>query len=392
MDPDLRSARRAVAAVFALNGFAFATWMSRMPDVRHLLDLTPGELGRLLLALSLGAVLGLPSAGRAVGRWGPARTVVVASVVAAAGLVVASVGVDAVGSVGLCAVGLFCYGVGTGVWDVAMNVEGAEVERRLDRSIMPRFHAAFSVGTVAAAGLGAAGSALEVPIELHVGAVALLAALVPAAAVRAFAAVPSSSGPRRPDPRHQRRSAWTEPRTVAIGLMVLTLALTEGVANDWLAVALVDGYDVPRWAGSLGFAAFVAAMTTGRVLGTPLLDRFGRTAVLWSTMALAVAGVMLVVLGHHPAWVVVGILAWGLGASLGFPVGMSAAADDPIGAPARVSVVATIGYLAFLAGPPLLGTLGDRYGVLPALLVVAVVLVPATLLVPAARREHRPAG
>ena len=88
---------------------------------------------------------------------------------------------------------------------------------------------------------------------------------------------------------------------------------------------------------------------------------------------------------RSPLLVTIGIVLWGLGASLGFPVGMSAAADDPVKAAARVSVVSTIGYTAFLAGPPLLGFLGSHFGVLEALLVVSVILVPSALAVPAAR-------
>jgi MFS family permease len=171
--------------------------------------------------------------------------------------------------------------------------------------------------------------------------------------------------------------------------MVLAMALTEGVANDWLGVAVVDGYDAPAWIGSAAFALFVAAMTVGRVSGTVLLDAFGRLPVLWGSMGVAAAGVILVVLGQVPVLVTLGILLWGLGASLGFPVGMSAAADDPAKAAARVSVVATIGYTAFLGGPPLLGFLGSHLGVLHALLVVSVVLVPSALAVPAARPPAR---
>ena len=131
--------------------------------------------------------------------------------------------------------------------------------------------------------------------------------------------------------------------------MVLAMALTEGVANDWLGVAMVDGYDAPAWLGAAAFALFVAAMTAGRVTGTVLLDTFGRLPVLWGSMAVAAVGVLLVVLGQVPVLVTLGIVLWGVGASLGFPVGMSAAADDPAKAAARVSVVSTIGYTAFLA-------------------------------------------
>ena len=201
-------------------------------------------------------------------------------------------------------------------------------------------------------------------------------------AVRRFLPADTEHGPgRRPSPWR----AWQEPRTLALGVLVLALALTEGVANDWLAVALVDGYAVPTWVGAAGFALFVAAMTSGRLGGGALLDHFGRLPVLWTSMAVAAAGVLLVVLGGSPPLVAAGVVLWGLGASLGFPVGMTAAADDPRHAAARVSVVSTIGYTAFLAGPPVLGFLGDRVGVLNALLLVAVLLVPSALAVPSAR-------
>jgi MFS family permease len=177
---------------------------------------------------------------------------------------------------------------------------------------------------------------------------------------------------------------------VLIGLMVLAMALTEGVANDWLGVAVVDGYGAPAWLGAAAFALFVASMTTGRVLGPYALDTYGRPAVLWASMAVAAVGVLLVVLGAVSTLVCVGIVLWGLGASLGFPVGMSAAADDAARAPARVSVVSTIGYTAFLGGPPLLGFIGSHVGVLHALLVVSILLVPSALAVPASRK--RPAA
>jgi MFS family permease len=139
--------------------------------------------------------------------------------------------------------------------------------------------------------------------------------------------------------------------------------------------------------GVLGLAAFVGAMTVGRVLGTSWLDRYGRVPVLWASFALAGAGALLVVLGPALGLVAAfgGALIWGLGTSLGFPVGLSAAADDPRHAAARVSVVASIGYLAFLGGPPLLGFLGDHVGVLHALLAVVAVSIPALLVVPASR-------
>jgi MFS family permease len=168
---------------------------------------------------------------------------------------------------------------------------------------------------------------------------------------------------------------------------VLAFALSEGAANDWLSLALIDGYSVRHWVGVAGFALFVSAMMAGRLYGPVLLDRHGRAPVLWGSAAAAFVGILLVVFGGHVALVAIGIVVWGLGASLGFPVGMSAAADDPLRAARRVSAVSTVGYTAFLAGPPLLGLLADHVGTLETLLVIAVLMIPAAATVFAARER-----
>jgi fucose permease len=384
-DRPVIAARNAVALTFALNGFCFATLISRIPALRSGLDLDNGSLGLLLLAIAAGSVLALPSSGRLIQRGSAAGVVRLGAVSVAVGLLVASAGVDVWGSVPVTAAGFFAYGVGIGVWDVAMNVEGAEVERRIGRTIMPRFHAGWSLGSIAGAAVGVPAAAVDAPLSLHVGVAGLLALVAVVLGSQAFLPpVPVPDAPER------ARSAWREPRTLAIGVMVLAFATVEGSANDWLSLALIDGYDAPPWVGVAGFAVFVTSMTLGRVLGPVALDRFGRAPVLWATCAAALVGVLLVVEGGHWLAVGVGIVIWGLGASLGFPVGMSAAADDPVRAAARVSVVSTIGYAAFLAGPPLLGQLGNRVGTLDSLLAIAALMVPAAISVLAAREQRVP--
>ena len=380
--PNLTAARNAVGLSFFLNGLVFSSWVSRIPEVRSSFDLTNGELGLVLLAIALGSVLALPTAGAAINALGTVRIVRLGAGAATLGMAAAAIGLGHV--LPLTVAGLFVYGLGIGVWDVAMNVEGAEVERGLRRTIMPRFHAGFSGGTVVGALLGALLIELHVPAFVHLVGVVLLAIVVVWRTSPSFLPVAE----RHEETAASAARAWLEPRTLLIGVMVLALAMTEGTANDWLAVALVDGHGVSHAVGVAGFAVFVLAMTVGRFAGTGLIDRFGRVAVLWATMALAGAGVLLIVLAENPVLVVAGIVLWGVGASLGFPVGMSAAADDPVRAAARVSVVSTIGYAAFLVGPPLLGFVGDEVGTLNALLVVAVLLVPAALVVPAAREQR----
>ena len=164
-DAGLRRATLAVYAVFFGAGFAFASWASRIPQVRDGLHLSPGSLGLLLLSIAAGSVMALPLAGMVVARLGAARTIVVMALLTAVGLSIAAIGYRF--GVTPVVVGLFLLGVGNGTWDVAMNVEGAFVEQQLGRSIMPRFHAGFSIGTVTGALLGAGMVLLSVSVTVH---------------------------------------------------------------------------------------------------------------------------------------------------------------------------------------------------------------------------------
>ncbi|MGH3974682.1 MAG: MFS transporter [Pseudonocardiaceae bacterium] len=379
-------ARTAVAASFSVSGVTFASFLSRTPGIRDALGLSSAQLGLLLLCLSGGAIIGLPLSGRIVHWLGPARTVLAASLTVATGLLPLAAGLQ-LGVVGPAAVGFVLVGLGVGIWDVAMNVAGADVERRLGRSLMPRLHAAFSLGTMAGAGVGAASATAGVPLAVQALAVAALVVVSMAVAVRFF--LPGHHDAAR-DATAGRGvlAAWREPRTLLIGLLVFGFAFIEGSANDWMAVAMVDGYGTSEAIGAIGFGLFVSAMTIGRLVGSSALDRFGRVTVLRATAITTAVGVLVTVLGGSAVVALAGAVLWGLGASLGFPVGISAAADDPVRAAARVSVVSSIGYAAFLAGPPLIGLVAEHAGILRALLIVLGALALGLLTSSASRPAH----
>ncbi len=382
--PQVAGATRATYAAFIGAGFATASWASRIPQIRDQLHLTPASLGLVLLAVAGGSLIALPLAGIIVHRFNSRRTVAAMSVLLSFGLVVLSTGY----LIGVLPVliGFALVGFANGAWDVAMNVQGATVERHLGRAIMPRFHAGFSVGTVAGALIGAAMVALKVPVTAHLIGVALVIAISIPVAVRGFVAdtdddVHAEAGTEKVSPL----ARWKEPRTLLIGVFVLAFAFAEGTGNDWINLALIDGYGAPVVVGTLGFATFLAAMTGGRWFGPALLDRFGRVVVVRWLALVAVIGLVIFVFSPSIPLAFVGTLLWGLGASLGFPVGMSAASDEPKAAAARVSVVASIGYCAFLGGPPLIGFLGNNITVLKALTVVAVLMAVAAMVAGAVR-------
>ncbi len=391
-DEQLRRAVRATYTVFAGSGFAFANWASRIPQVRQNFHLRPSSLGLVLFAIAAGSVVSMPMAGPVIARISPRLTVAITSVLLAGGL--GAVAGGYLVGLPLLVGGLFVFGFANGAWDVAMNVHGAAVERQVGRSIMPRFHAGWSMGTVVGALVGAIAVAAHVPVTAHLAAVAVLVVIVVPRATRHFlagigtgasgaqAAAPNPAG----EADHRRvLGAWLEPRTLAVGAFVLAFAFAEGTANDWTSIAAIDGYHVPAPVGTLVFATFLAAMTTGRWFCPALLDRYGRVPVARCLAMTAIVGVMLFVFGPGLPFAFVGVLLWGAGTSVGFPMGMSAGADQSELAAGRVSVIATIGYCSFLGGPPLVGFLGNQFTVLRALSVVAILLAMAIALAPATR-------
>src|SRR5262245_51432051 len=254
--PAVRAATTATYAAFIGSGFAFASWASRIPQVRDRLGLDPAALGLVLLAIAAGSLVAPPFAGPAVTRIGSSRTVAAMAVLLGVGLVTAAVG-SLVGVVPVV-IGLFLLGFASGAWDVAMNVQGTVVERHLGRSIMSRFHAGFSLGTVAGALLGAAMVALRMPVAAHLTAAAVLVAASVVWQAQRFVADHNQPGLHEATtaPRVGPLAAWREPRTLLIGVFVLAFAFAEGVGNDWISVASIDGHHVTAAQGTLAFAAF----------------------------------------------------------------------------------------------------------------------------------------
>jgi MFS family permease len=371
-DRTVRVATAATFAAFVASGLAFASWAARIPQIRDQLGLTPATLGLVLLSVSAGCVTALPLSGPVVARFGSRRMVAAAAVLFGLGMAIVAAGT----LIGVATVvaGLVMLGVATAAWDVAMNLQGTVLERRLGRSMMSRLHAGFSVGTVLGALIGTVMVALRVPVSLHLAAVAIVVPVAVPMAARRFL----DDG--MPATRTRRAfTAWRERRTVLLGLFVLAFTFAEGAGMDWISLAAIDGHRTAAWAGTLVFAVFLAAMTAGRWFGPGLLDRHGRVPVVRILTVTGCAGTVLFVVAPAAPLAFLGALLWGWGISLGFPVGVSAAGEDPRLAAGRVSVISSIGYCAFLAGPPALGFLGAHVTVLRALAAVAVVLAVAAL-------------
>jgi len=381
----VRRARVAVMVSFLFSGLLTATFGSRLVLIRESLGVSPAGMGLLLLVITVGSVATMPLMGHVIERFGEVRLIRVCSAVAWLALL-GSAYCASRGWALPMVVPLFIQGAGLGSWDVAQNLAGSRVEQGLGRSIMPQFHASFSLATLLGAGVGWVFSRSGAPLMAHVGAVAIVGVVVGQCFVAWLlpplkpGSVASPTDEPTVTPAVKQRSAWLEPRTLLIGVAMLSVSLTEGSADDWITSSIVQSFHTPETMGIACLGVFLAAMTTMRLLGTRLIDRLGRVVTLRLCAVSAIIGLLCFGFGHHLWLVIVGAGVWGLGAALGFPVGISAASDDPLRAARRTAVVSTIGYLAFLGGPPLLGLIAGRIGLRNALLLILIPAVVSLLL------------
>lgn len=369
---------RAVAVTFALAGVVSGAAFSRVPSLRSGLHATSAQMGLALVCIGLGSLLLMPFTGRLTERWTSRAVIRVLGVLCLVGWAAAAYAP----SVPLLALALLVTGIGIGVWDVAMNVQGHTVEQRQDRVLMPMWHAMFSYGAVAGAAVGAVCARLDLSVRLQFPLLSLVGLFLLWGSTAAFvdderpaAADPSSVVVRRGITRVE----------ILIGLMVLCTALGEGAANDWLGLTLVDTRGLPEAFGALALAGFNLTMATARILSGRVLTRFGRVPVLRASGLVAAAGVTLLCLVDVPAAAAIGAMGWGLGLAVVFPSGISAAGGVPGRGARAISVVSTIGYGGFLLGAPLIGQLTRVMPLDRALLVVAVAGLLIAVVAPAAR-------
>src|SRR3954454_9451448 len=389
MSPD--GSPRAVGGAFVLAGVTSAAAFSRVPSLRNAVHASPAQLSLALVCVGLGSVATMPFTGRLTERFTSAWVVRAAAALALVGWSLAAFAP----SVPVLAACLLLTGTGVGVWDVAMNVQGHTVEQRRGRVLMPGWHAAFSYGAVAGAGLGAVFARAGVPVTVQFPVVSAAAGLLlvwwTRSSIRDDAppeVLPETGelGVTVTDVRPTTRAGITTTEVV-LGVMVLATAMGEGAANDWLGLTLVDDRGLPEAFGALALAGFNLTMAAARVVGGRVIERVGRVSVIRASGTTAAVGVLLLCLIDSPVTALVGAACWGLGLAVVFPSGISAAGEVPDRGARAISVVSTIGYTGFLLGAPLIGQLTRVVPLDRALLVVAAASALVVVVAPVARER-----
>lgn len=383
----LRRRMWAMFMFFFLPGLLMASWASRTPAIRDILAVSTAEMGAVLFGLSIGSMTGILLSAKMVKRFGTRKVIRATMSLSVCGMIILSLALWLASPL-VFAIGLAVFGASLGSAEVAINVEGASVEQEMNKTVLPMMHGFYSLGTLVGAGVGMALTAFSVAANIHI----LLAALVTILPIIiAITAIPHGTGKNPVDEgAHAEKGLpfYRDVQLMLIGVVVLAMAFAEGSANDWLPLLMVDGHGFSPTSGSMIYAGFTLGMTVGRFTGGWFIDRYSRVAVVRASAIMGALGIALIIFVDID-WVAgVSVILWGLGASLGFPLTISAASDTGPDAPTRVSVVAATGYLAFLVGPPLLGFLGEHYGLRSAMMVVLALVIIAALV---ARAVAKPA-
>ncbi len=264
---------------FFIPGLLMASWATRTPAIRDILSVSTAEMGIVLFGLSIGSMSGILCSAWLVKRFGTRAVIRTTMCCAVFGMLVLSVALWFASPM-LFALGLTVFGGSFGAAEVAINVEGASVEREMNKTVLPMMHGFYSLGTLAGAGVGMALTASGVAANLHI----LLAALVCIIPIlTGIRAIPDGTGKNTSDEHATAEKGlpfYRDIQLMLIGVVVLAMAFAEGSANDWLPLLMVDGHGFSPTSGSLIYAGFTLGMTVGRFTGGWFIDRYSRVAVV----------------------------------------------------------------------------------------------------------------
>jgi MFS family permease len=365
--------RIAVKIAFFLNGFIYASWVSRLPRIQELYSADNGTIGIVLLAMSLGAVAAMPFTGWMIIRNGSRRITILSLILYCAfvPLIAFMPGIIPLMSLYLI------MGVVTGMLDVAMNAQAVMIEQLYQKPIMTSFHALFSIGMALGAWCGALFADLQIDIASH------LTIVVITSLVAAFW-VSRNLIQDKPDKNliHEGPLFRIPNRAlVSIGIIAFCSMMGEGAMADWTVNYMENIASASEALAPVALSSFATAMTLGRIFGDKMRARFGDTKLIMGGGILATLGLSLALMLPLPYVVIAGLFLVGLGLSTIVPIAYSIAGnakDLPPGV--GLAMVTTVGYSGFLFGPPVIGFIADLSGLRTGLLLVVILFVLMTVL------------
>lgn len=363
--------RLAVAVFFFMAGLCFASWASRIPDIKLKLGLSDAGLGAVLLALPSGLMLSLPLSGWAVTRFSSKTMVTIAAV--AYPLILILIG--AVTATWQLAAVLFFFGIFGNLYNISANTQAVGVESLYQRSIMATFHGIWSLAGFSGAAIGTFLIAQGITPIYHF--ILICIASLAVVLIAQGYILPNDAQPENKQPLFAKPDATI----LKLGLIAFGCLVCEGTMFDWSGVYFQKVVEAPKEMVTLGYTVFMATMATGRFLGDRLVTRFGIQRMLQASGVIISSGLLIAVLFPAIVPATTGFFLVGLGVSSVVPLVYSAAGKSKTMSPGvALAAVSTIGFLGFLIGPPLIGFIAELSGLRWSFTIIAIIGFSTTIM------------
>ena len=363
---DLVSKRIAVAAYYFVPGVVFASWASRIPDVKHLLNLSNGQLGTVLFAIPVGQLLMMAFSGVLVSKFGSRKMLVLAEVLYA--LVLFCIG--CCNTVVHLILSLVAFGMMANLMNIATNTQACLVEKMYGRNIMSSFHGLWSLGGFAGGIIGAVFASTVLPVSVHFGAILALGILIIAIGFKNLVNDEVAKSEEENVPKFSFRTI--DPVLFLLGLMGFAGMFCEGTVYDWSGVYFSSVVKPDENFLRAGYVAGMGAMTLGRFLADGFVTKYGPSRVLITCGGLIVGGLWLAAALPYLVPATLGFLLVGFGISSSVPICYSIAGKlGTVKASIAITIVSSISFFGFLVGPPVIGWLSEATNLRIALCIAA---------------------
>ncbi len=365
-----RAHRWAVAAFFFLAGLSFASWASRIPDIKAALHMSDAVLGGVLFALPAGSILSLLLSGWLITKHGSKKTITVAAICYPIILIF----IGNASTIWQLVPFVFLYGLLGNICNISMNTQAVGVENLYGRSIMASFHGIWSLAGFTGAAIGTVAVSKNLSPFFHFCVVAGTSILL-------ILYTYQFTLPR--DAGHAGQSFFVKPDRILLqlGLIAFSCMICEGTMFDWSGVYFQKVVAAPKELTTLGYAAFMGTMAGGRFIGDYLVTRLGTQKVLQASGIVITAGLFTAVLFPDIVTATIGFLLVGIGVSSVIPLVYSAAGRSTSLSPGMaLTAVSTIGFLGFLMGPPLIGFIAQAFSLRWSFTLIAILGFGTTVL------------
>ena len=372
---DKRRIRLAVALFYFCMGLCFASWASRIPDIKTYLQLSDAAFGSILFALPVGQFLMMTFSGKLVTRYGSRKILLMALPLYT--LCLSNVGLVAQGW--QLAIALFLFGLAGNLCNISLNTQGVAAEKLYERSIMASFHGGWSLAGFTGALIGLAMINLQVNPYLHFWIIILLVWIIVWFNYRFLVPFQSAVDKEAPPRKFFSRPDST---LLQLGIIGFCSMASEGAMFDWSGIYFKDVVHAPASLVILGYTSFMIMMATGRFLADALIGRFGRMRLLQVSGVMISSGLFISVFLPYLVSSTIGFMLVGLGVSSIVPTVYSTAGKHGKIAPGiALATVSSVSFLGFLMGPPLIGYISEAFGLRYSFAVIGIFGICITLMV-----------